>query len=133
MKFGLFTSLGGMTWSALQSLWQHLETTGWDAACVADHFMPNAPDPVQETLECWTALAGLQEAEQLIASVNRRYGWPEPYVRDMLLAGGTAQMQDKLGRLREVGIDQVLIPTFLPPWQQEALDRLITEVAPACR
>ena len=51
----------------------------------------------------------------------------------MLLAGGTAQMQDKLGRLREVGIDQVLIPTFLPPWQQEALDRLITEVAPACR
>ena len=45
MKFGLFTSLGGMTWSALQSLWHHLEATGWDAACVADHFMPNAPDP----------------------------------------------------------------------------------------
>ena len=57
MKFGLFTSIGGMTWSALQ--WQHIEATGWDAACVADHFMPNVPDPVQETLECWTALAGL--------------------------------------------------------------------------
>ncbi len=309
MKFGLFISLGGMTWSALQSLWHHLEATGWDAACVADHFMPNVPDPVQETLECWTALAGLavttkrmrigtlvtgntyrhpalvakmaanvdimsggrlicgmgagwqknehvaydmpfytvgerlnrleeacqilrslwtehkttykgryyqlqdaplypkavqqphpelliggsgekrtlriaakyadhwncwagpetmqhkiqvlekhcaavgrdpgtimrsanmpllfsdepQAVEQLIASVNRRYGWPEPYVRDMLLAGGAGQMQDKLGRLREVGIDQVFIPTFLPPWKQEALDRLIAEVAPACR
>jgi F420-dependent oxidoreductase-like protein len=309
MKFGLFISLGGMTWSALQSLAQRLEATGWDAACVADHFMPNTPDPVQETLECWTALAGLAvttkhmrigtlvtgntyrhpalvakmaanvdimsggrlicgvgagwqknehvaygipfytvgerlnrleeacqilrslwtepkttfqghyyqiqnaplypktvqqphpelliggsgekrtlriaakyadhwncwagpetmqrkikvleehcsavgrdpasltrsanmpvlfsdepaESEQLIASVNRRYGWPEPYVRDMLLSGGTAQMQEKLGRLQEVGIDQVFIPTFLPPWRQEALDRLISEVAPACR
>jgi F420-dependent oxidoreductase-like protein len=309
MKFGLFISLGGMTWSALQSLSQRLEATGWDAACVADHFMPNVPDPVQETLECWTALAGLavttkrlrigtlvtgntyrhpalvakmaanvdimsggrlicglgagwqknehvaygmpfysvgerlnrleeacqilrslwteakttfqgryyqlqdaplypktvqqphpelliggsgekrtlriaatyadhwncwagpetmqrkikilaehcaavgrdpasiarsanmpllfsdkpDEAEQLIASVNRRYGWPEPYVRDMLLAGGTAQIQEKLGRLQEVGIDQVFIPTFLPPWKQEALDRLISDVAPACR
>ena len=73
------------------------------------------------------------EAERLIASVNRRYGWPEPYVQDMLLCGGTTQMQEKLGRLREVGIDQVFIPTFLPPWKQEALDRLISDVAPACR
>ena len=59
MKFGLFTSIGGITWPKLRALWQHLEETGWDAACVTDHFMPNVPDPVQETLECWTALAGL--------------------------------------------------------------------------
>jgi F420-dependent oxidoreductase-like protein len=309
MKFGLFTSIGGITWPQLQSLWQHIEETGWDAACVTDHFMPNVRDPVEETLECWTALAGLalttkrmrigtlvtgntyrhptvvakmaanvdimsggrlicglgagwqknehlaygipfytvgerlsrleeacqivlglwtghktsfqgrfyqlqeaplypktvqhphpelliggggerrtlkiaakyadhwncwagpetmahklqvlnehcaavgrepsritrsanmpllfaekaEEAEQLIASVTRRYGWPEAYVRDFLLAGSPAQIQDKLGRLRDVGIDQVFIPTFLPPWKQEALDRLITEVAPALR
>jgi F420-dependent oxidoreductase-like protein len=309
MKFGLFTSIGGITWPQLQSLWQHIEETGWDAACVTDHFMPNVRDPVEETLECWTALAGLalttkrmrigtlvtgntyrhptvvakmaanvdimsggrlicglgagwqknehlaygipfytvgerlsrleeacqivlglwtghktsfqgrfyqlqeaplypktvqhphpelliggggerrtlkiaakyadhwncwagpetmahklqvlnehcaavgrepsritrsanmpllfaekaEEAEQLIASVTRRYGWPEAYVRDLLLAGSPAQIQDKLGRLRDVGIDQVFIPTFLPPWKQEALDRLITEVAPALR
>jgi alkanesulfonate monooxygenase SsuD/methylene tetrahydromethanopterin reductase-like flavin-dependent oxidoreductase (luciferase family) len=74
-----------------------------------------------------------EQAEQLIASVNRRYGWPEAYVRDLLLAGGTAQIHDKLGRLQDLGIDQVFIPTFLPPWKQEALDRLITEVAPAFR
>ena len=309
MKFGLFTSIGGITWPQLQFLWQHIEETGWDAACVTDHFMPNVRDPVEETLECWTALAGLalttkrmrigtlvtgntyrhptvvakmaanvdimsggrlicglgagwqknehlaygipfytvgerlsrleeacqivlglwtghkttfqgrfyqlqdaplypktvqqphpelliggggerrtlkiaakyadhwncwagpetmahklqvlnehcaavgrdpgritrsanmpllfaekaEEAEQLIASVTRRYGWPERYVRDLLLAGSPAQIQDKLGRLRDVGIDQVFIPTFLPPWKQEALDRLITDVAPALR
>jgi F420-dependent oxidoreductase-like protein len=309
MKFGLFTSIGGITWPQLQSLWQHIEETGWDAACVTDHFMPNVRDPVEETLECWTALAGLalttkrmrigtlvtgntyrhpavvakmaanvdimsggrlicglgagwqknehlaygipfytvgerlsrldeacqivlglwaghktsfqgrfyqlqeaplypktvqhphpelliggggewrslkiaakyadhwncwagpetmahkirvlnehcaaagrdprditrsanmpllftekaEKSEQLIASVTRRYGWPEPYVRDLLLAGSPAQIQDKLGRLRDVGIDQVFIPTFLPPWKQEALDRLITDVAPALR
>jgi hypothetical protein len=27
----------------------------------------------------------------------------------------------------------VFIPTFLPPWTQEALDRLIMDVAPAFR
>ena len=72
-----------------------------------------------------------EESERLIASVNRRYGWPEPYVRDMLLAGSVAQVQEKLGQLQDVGIDQVFIPTFLPPWTQEALDRLIMDVAPA--
>jgi alkanesulfonate monooxygenase SsuD/methylene tetrahydromethanopterin reductase-like flavin-dependent oxidoreductase (luciferase family) len=74
-----------------------------------------------------------EERERLIASVNRRYGWPEPDVRDMLLAGSVAQVQEKLGQLQDVGIDQVFIPTFLPPWTQEALDRLIIDVAPAFR
>ena len=309
MKFGLFTSLSGMTWAQLQSLWQHIEETGWDAACVADHFMPNSRDPVEETLECWTALAGLAmatrrmrigtlvvgntyrhpavvakmaatvdilsggrlicgigaawqkneheaygipfytvgerlsrfeeacqvilglwtehkctfqgkyyqlhdaplypkpvqkphpelliggggekrtlriaakyathwncwagpetmqrkiqvlhehcaavgrdpatimcsanmpllftdkpaEAEQLITSVNRRYGWSEPDVRDLLLAGSPAQIQEKIGRLRDIGINQIFIPTFLPPYTVEALDRLMTDVAPALR
>ncbi len=45
MKFGLFTGLTGITWTQLQELWQHIEATGWDAACVTDHFMPNAQDP----------------------------------------------------------------------------------------
>ena len=71
--------------------------------------------------------------ERLVSSVIRRFGWPEPVVRDMLLAGSVAQMQDKLGRLRDVGVVQVFIPTFLPPWSYEALDRFITEVAPPFR
>lgn len=309
MKFGLFTGLTNITWPQLQSLWQHLEVTGWDAACAADHFMPNVPDPVAETLECWTALSGLaltthrmrigtlvtgntyrhptvlakmaatvdimsggrlicglgaawqknehvaygipfytvgerlsrleeacqvllslwtqqtvtlnskfyrlhdaplypkpiqqphpelliggggekrtlriaakyadhwnvwggpevlqrkiqilkdhcatvgrdaatitrsanmpllfsdkaEEIERLVGSVIKRFGWPEPVVRDMLLAGSVAQMQDKLVRLQDVGVDQVFIPSFLPPWSYEALDRFISEVAPLLR
>ena len=54
----------GISWSQLQSLWQHLEATGWDAACVTDHFMPNTRNPVDDTLECWTALSGLALSTQ---------------------------------------------------------------------
>src|ERR671922_375994 len=64
MRFGLFTGTTGISWSQLQSLWQHLEATGWDAACVTDHFMPNTHNPVDDTLECWTALSGLALSTQ---------------------------------------------------------------------
>jgi F420-dependent oxidoreductase-like protein len=62
MRFGAFTSLGGQTWSGLLELWRHLEATGWDMACVPDHFMPNTQDREGPTLEAWstvTALAAL--------------------------------------------------------------------------
>ncbi|MFQ5829740.1 MAG: LLM class F420-dependent oxidoreductase, partial [Candidatus Methylomirabilia bacterium] len=62
MKFGLFTGLTGLTWSELLNLWQHVEATGWDAAFVTDHLMPNLPNPVGETLECWTSLSSLAMA-----------------------------------------------------------------------
>lgn len=45
-QFGLFTGTTGITWPQLVDLWQHAEATGWDMACVTDHFMPNGPDPV---------------------------------------------------------------------------------------
>src|SRR5712691_8260677 len=59
MHFGIFTSLTNSTWPDALGLWRHVEATGWDAACVTDHFMPNTPDKVGDTLECWTALSGL--------------------------------------------------------------------------
>ncbi|HEV8639683.1 MAG TPA: TIGR03560 family F420-dependent LLM class oxidoreductase [Methylomirabilota bacterium] len=59
MRFGLFTSLTNNAWPDALGLWRHVEATGWDAACVTDHFMPNTPDKVGDTLECWTALAAL--------------------------------------------------------------------------
>jgi hypothetical protein len=42
-------------------------------------------------------------------------------------------MQDKLGRLQSAGVDQLFIPTFLPSWNRDQLDRFITDVAPAVR
>lgn len=59
MRFALFTSMTGTTWDAVLGLWRHVEATGWDAACVTDHFMPNTPDRVGDTLECWSTLAAL--------------------------------------------------------------------------
>ena len=59
MKFALFSGLGGTAWNDLLDTWRHIDATGWDAACVTDHFMPNTKDRVGDTLECWTALAAL--------------------------------------------------------------------------
>jgi F420-dependent oxidoreductase-like protein len=59
MRFAIFTSLGFTTWEAVRDLWRHADDTGWDAACVTDHFMPNTPDKVGDMLECWTTLAAL--------------------------------------------------------------------------
>ncbi len=59
MRFGLFTGLGGTTWDEVRALWAHADNAGWDAACVTDHFMPNTPERLGDSLECWTALAAL--------------------------------------------------------------------------
>jgi F420-dependent oxidoreductase-like protein len=309
MRFGLFTGLTGIPWTRLQKLWTHIEDTGWDAAFVTDHFMPNVPDPVEDTLECWTALAGLAqtttrlrigtlvsgntyrhpavlakmattidimsngrlicgmgaawqanehaaygipfytvgerlsrleeacqvlinlwqqpkttltgkyyqltdaplfpkaiqqphpelliggggekrtlriaakyadhwnvwggpgilarkgrvleehcssigrdpaqiirsanmpllitdnvaEGERVVRGLMQRFGRSEADARDTVLKGSIAQIQDTLGRLQAAKVDMLCIPTFLPPWQTEQLDRLITEIAPAFR
>jgi F420-dependent oxidoreductase-like protein len=59
MRFAIFTGLGLTTWEAVRDLWIHADRTGWDAACVTDHFMPNTPDKVGDVMECWTTLAAL--------------------------------------------------------------------------
>lgn len=59
MRFGVFTSLTGTTWPSVLDLWQHLEATGWDTACVTDHFMPNTKDREGAVLECWSTLSAL--------------------------------------------------------------------------
>src|SRR5437879_11809268 len=62
MRFGIFTGMGNTTWDAVLGLWRHAAASGWAAACVTDHFMPNTPDRVGDTMECWTTLAGLAAA-----------------------------------------------------------------------
>src|SRR5215470_5775290 len=59
MRFGLFTGMGNTSWDAVLELWRHAAASGWDAACVTDHFMPNTADRVGDTMECWTTLAAL--------------------------------------------------------------------------
>jgi len=59
MRFGLFTSMGMQTWEDVRDLWRHAEATGWDVACVTDHFMPNTRDREGAMLESWSTLAAL--------------------------------------------------------------------------
>jgi F420-dependent oxidoreductase-like protein len=59
MRFGLFTSLGFQTWPGVLDLWRRAEATGWDIACVADHFMPNTKEREGATLEAWSTLTAL--------------------------------------------------------------------------
>src|SRR5205807_8134817 len=59
MHFGVFTSLTGQTWAGVLDLWQHLEATGWDVACVSDHFMPNTKEREGAVLESWSTLSAL--------------------------------------------------------------------------
>src|SRR3990170_4707048 len=59
MRFGLFTSLGAQTWAGVLDLWRHVEATGWDIACVTDHFMPNTPEREGPMLEGWSTLTAL--------------------------------------------------------------------------
>jgi F420-dependent oxidoreductase-like protein len=59
MRFGLFTSMGGQTWSGVLELWRHIEATGWDIACVTDHFMPNTVEREGAMLEGWSTLSAL--------------------------------------------------------------------------
>jgi F420-dependent oxidoreductase-like protein len=59
MRFGIFQGLGNTTWDAVVDLWRHAERTGWDLACVTDHFMANTPEKVGDNHEALAALAAL--------------------------------------------------------------------------
>src|SRR5204862_7246202 len=59
MRFGIFTSMGMQTWAGVLDLWKHIESTGWDVACVTDHFMPNTPEKEGAMLEAWSTLSAL--------------------------------------------------------------------------
>src|SRR5436190_18292250 len=59
MRFGIFTSMGMQTWAGVLDLWKHIESTGWDIACVTDHFMPNTPEKEGAMLEAWSTLSAL--------------------------------------------------------------------------
>src|SRR5436190_421641 len=59
MRFGVFTSLTGQSWTGVLDLWRHLETAGWDIACVTDHFMPNTRERDGAVLESWSTLTAL--------------------------------------------------------------------------
>jgi alkanesulfonate monooxygenase SsuD/methylene tetrahydromethanopterin reductase-like flavin-dependent oxidoreductase (luciferase family) len=71
--------------------------------------------------------------EKLVQGLMRRFGGSETEARDTVLSGSVAQIQDKISQLQKAGVDLLLLPTFLPMWNLEHLERFITEVAPTFR
>jgi alkanesulfonate monooxygenase SsuD/methylene tetrahydromethanopterin reductase-like flavin-dependent oxidoreductase (luciferase family) len=68
-----------------------------------------------------------------VVGLMRRFGRSESEARDTVLAGSVTEIQDKMGRLQAAGVDQLFIPTFLPPWSLDQLDQFMSDVAPALR
>jgi len=74
------------------------------------------------------------EIDKLQKIFMTRMGRDEASARDTMLAGSAAQMQDKLGKLRDAGVGLLFIPTmFLGKDQLKPLDAFIEKVAPALR
>jgi alkanesulfonate monooxygenase SsuD/methylene tetrahydromethanopterin reductase-like flavin-dependent oxidoreductase (luciferase family) len=62
MQFSFWISTGH-TWAETLELASHAEATGWDGVYVADHFMPNDDNALDQPMhECFSLLAGLAAA-----------------------------------------------------------------------
>jgi F420-dependent oxidoreductase-like protein len=81
MRFGIWPS-PARPWDDIVDLVTHCETTGWDSAYFADHFMPNGSDATPldgDTLECWSVIAALAASvpritlASLVTSVTYRH------------------------------------------------------------
>jgi len=74
------------------------------------------------------------EVERGQEAFQKRFGGDKARAADIALSGSVAQIQDKLGRLRDAGVGMVFIPSlFMRGDKRPLLDRLIGEVAPALR
>jgi F420-dependent oxidoreductase-like protein len=69
IRFGIQTPQQHSSWRDMLSLWQEVDTLGFDTAWVFDHFLPIFSDPTGPCLEGWTALAALA-----LATKNVRLG-----------------------------------------------------------
>lgn len=69
IRFGIQVPQQNTTWPEMLSLWQEVDTLGYDSAWVFDHFLPIFSDPTGPCLEGWTALSALA-----MASSNVRIG-----------------------------------------------------------
>jgi alkanesulfonate monooxygenase SsuD/methylene tetrahydromethanopterin reductase-like flavin-dependent oxidoreductase (luciferase family) len=70
---------------------------------------------------------------QTLDDLRRRMGWQEEFAKDVLLGGSVEEVREKLGRLRETGVDTLFVPTFVPTDVERHLDAFMAEVVPAFR
>ena len=75
------------------------------------------------------------EVHALGEMVANRMGRHADDAHDTCLAGTTAQITDKLGTLREAGVDTLFLPTMFSPADEfrDYCDRFMEEIAPQFR
>jgi len=66
VRFGIQTPQQHGSWHELLSLWQEVDTLGFDSAWVFDHFLPIFSDPTGPCLEGWTVLSALAMATKKV-------------------------------------------------------------------
>ena len=67
IRFGIQTpQQNSNTWEEMRSLWQEVDTLGFDTAWVFDHFLPIFSDPTGPCMEGWTALSALAMATHTV-------------------------------------------------------------------
>jgi F420-dependent oxidoreductase-like protein len=66
VRFGIQTPQQHVAWPELLTLWQEIDTLGYDTAWGFDHFLPIFSDPTGPCLEGWTALAALAMATRRV-------------------------------------------------------------------
>lgn len=64
IRFGIQVPQQNTTWPEMLSLWQDVDTLGYDTAWVFDHFLPIFSDPTGPCMEGWTSLAALAMASR---------------------------------------------------------------------
>ena len=66
IRFGVQTPQQHLRWPELVTLWQDVDSLGYDTAWLFDHFLPIFSDPTGECLEGWTGLAALAMATRRV-------------------------------------------------------------------
>lgn len=76
------------------------------------------------------ASAGDPASERDVQRVMQEdFGYSEGRARDLSLSGSVSQMQDKIGRLADAGVDMICIPTFVRNLSPEELQAFLERVA----
>lgn len=76
--------------------------------------------------------SGLQREDLAVRLASRLDLSPED-ARDVIVSGSVGEMQEKLARMREAGVDQCFILTAIPGFDLAASEWFITEVATPVR
>jgi F420-dependent oxidoreductase-like protein len=112
--------------------WGGPESMTAKARHLEGHCQDVGRDPADIRRSACMALARTADPEsdrEVLRTVQDILGYPEARARDLTLSGSIAQMQDKIGRLEDAGVDMICIPTFMRELSREELQAFLEQAA----